>query len=180
MLAGENVALNETVRLMAEIDEVIEAHGGWPGASQSGSEAEAASERTATVIPFRPRAIEPAPEDRYVTCVPLVPLKAAAGGFGDPQHILATHAGDLAWKHGLRGYDTAQLAAALAWREATEDAEDEVVFACFDNHLRRAARLKGSKHGPTEQPGRRRPRKSRMTRLALRDELRPDNHRCTT
>ena len=81
------VALNETVRLMAEIDEVIEAHGGWPGAFQSGSEAEAASERTATVIPFRPRTVEPAPEDRYVTCVPLVPLKAAAGGFGDPQHI---------------------------------------------------------------------------------------------
>jgi predicted helicase len=26
------VALNETIRLMAEIDEVIEAHGGWPGA----------------------------------------------------------------------------------------------------------------------------------------------------
>ena len=81
------VALNETVRLMAEIDEVIEAHGGWPGAFQSGSEAEVASERTAMVIPFRPRAVEPAPEDRYVTCVPLVPLKAAAGGFGDPQHI---------------------------------------------------------------------------------------------
>jgi hypothetical protein len=26
------VALNETIRLMAEIDQVIEAHGGWPGA----------------------------------------------------------------------------------------------------------------------------------------------------
>ena len=56
---------------------------------------------------------------------------------------LAAHAGDLAWKHGLRGYDAAQLAAALAWREATEDAEDEIVFACFDNHLRRAATAEG-------------------------------------
>jgi len=28
-------ALNETIRLMKEIDEVIEAHGGWPGAFQS-------------------------------------------------------------------------------------------------------------------------------------------------
>jgi len=28
------VALNETIRLMAEIDEVIERHGGWPGAFQ--------------------------------------------------------------------------------------------------------------------------------------------------
>ena len=26
------VALNETIRLMQEIDEVIEQHGGWPGA----------------------------------------------------------------------------------------------------------------------------------------------------
>ena len=29
----------------------------------------------------------PDPKERYVTCVPLVPLKAAAGAFGDPQHI---------------------------------------------------------------------------------------------
>jgi len=26
------IALNETIRLMGEIDEVIEVHGGWPGA----------------------------------------------------------------------------------------------------------------------------------------------------
>ena len=36
------VALNETIRIMAEIDEVIEAHGGWPDAFQTGSEADAA------------------------------------------------------------------------------------------------------------------------------------------
>jgi len=30
------VALNETIRLMEEIDEVIEEHGGWPGAFQTG------------------------------------------------------------------------------------------------------------------------------------------------
>lgn len=29
------VALNETIRLMAEIDRVIETHGGWPGAFQA-------------------------------------------------------------------------------------------------------------------------------------------------
>ena len=79
------VALNETIRLMAEIDEVIEAHGGWPSAFQTGPEA--ASEGSANVVPFRPRTVEPAPEDRYVTCVPLVPLKAAAGAFSDQQHI---------------------------------------------------------------------------------------------
>ena len=81
------VALSETIRIMAEIDEVIEAHGGWPDAFQTESEANTASEGTAKVLPFRPRTIEPAPEDRYVTCVPLVPLRAAAGGFSDPQHI---------------------------------------------------------------------------------------------
>ena len=77
------VALAETIRLMKEIDEVIEQHGGWPGAFQTG-EPKAA---TAEVVPFRPRTVEPKPEERYVTCVPLVPLKAAAGAFGDPQHV---------------------------------------------------------------------------------------------
>ncbi len=81
------VALNETIRVMAEIDEVIEAHGGWPAAFHTASEADAVSEWTAKVVAFRPRTVEPAPEDRYVTCVPLVALRAAAGDFGDPQHI---------------------------------------------------------------------------------------------
>src|SRR5215470_8928162 len=31
--------------------------------------------------------VQPSPEDLYVTCVPLVPLKAAAGAFSDPQHV---------------------------------------------------------------------------------------------
>jgi len=33
------VALNETIRLMAEIDKVIDAHGGWPDAFITDSEA---------------------------------------------------------------------------------------------------------------------------------------------
>lgn len=32
------VTLNETIRLMKEIDEVIEEHGGWPGAFANGQE----------------------------------------------------------------------------------------------------------------------------------------------
>lgn len=32
------VALKETIRLMSEIDEVIEKYGGWPGAFVSGTE----------------------------------------------------------------------------------------------------------------------------------------------
>jgi len=30
---------------------------------------------------------DPALSERYVTCLPLIPLRAAAGAFGDPQHI---------------------------------------------------------------------------------------------
>lgn len=33
------------------------------------------------------RIVEPAPEERYVNCLPLIPLKAAAGLFSDPQLI---------------------------------------------------------------------------------------------
>ena len=81
------VALGETIRIMGAIDEVIEAHGGWPVAFQTGSEVGTASGGATMVIPFRPRTVEPAPEERYVTCVPLVPLRAAAGAFSDPQYI---------------------------------------------------------------------------------------------
>ena len=42
---------------------------------------------TARALPPRLGIVEPKPAERYVTCVPLVPLKAAAGAFGDPQHI---------------------------------------------------------------------------------------------
>ena len=33
------------------------------------------------------RIVQPHPAERYVTCVPLVPLQAAAGAFGDSQHV---------------------------------------------------------------------------------------------
>ncbi len=33
--------------------------------------------------------VRPAPEERYAACVPLVPLAAAAGGFGDPRPVAA-------------------------------------------------------------------------------------------
>ena len=35
------------------------------------------------------RLVRPKPEERYANCVPLVPLKAAAGAFGDPQTVPA-------------------------------------------------------------------------------------------
>ncbi|MGH7306658.1 MAG: S24 family peptidase, partial [Candidatus Rokuibacteriota bacterium] len=42
---------------------------------------------TYRALPARLRVVEPTPKERYVTCVPLVPLKAAAGAFGDAQHV---------------------------------------------------------------------------------------------
>ena len=36
-------------------------------------------------VPFT--VVEPTSENKYVTCVPLVPLDAAAGAFGDPQYV---------------------------------------------------------------------------------------------
>ena len=41
----------------------------------------------ATTLPSMLRIVQPRAEDRYVTCVPLIPLKAAAGAFGDPQRV---------------------------------------------------------------------------------------------
>ena len=94
------VALSETIRIRREIDEVIEAHGGWPAAFQAGQEkvvpftltpppvqGQLFDQRPGDPVPSRPRIVEPQPEERYVTRVPLVPLKAAAGAFGDPQHV---------------------------------------------------------------------------------------------
>jgi hypothetical protein len=69
--------------------------------------AEAARER------FALRLIRPRPEERYVNCVPLVPLKAAAGAFGEPQSF---QEGDWDWvaietHHRLRvGMFVAQVA----------------------------------------------------------------------
>ena len=89
------VALNETIRIMAEIDEVIEGHGGWPAAFEPQTAAGTGTEEAAKVLPFRPQTIEPAPEDHYVTCVPLVPLEAAAGAFSGQQ--LVADDGETEW-----------------------------------------------------------------------------------
>ena len=43
----------------------------------------------APVRPFRPVVVPPDPRTRYVTTAPLVPLKAAAGAFGDPRRFPA-------------------------------------------------------------------------------------------
>jgi len=51
-------------------------------------DARGGGEHTGTnALPPRLRIVKPKPDERYVTCVPLVPLKVAAGAFNDPQHI---------------------------------------------------------------------------------------------
>lgn len=40
-----------------------------------------------SALPSILRVVEPQTSERYVTCVPLLPLKAAAGGFGHLQHL---------------------------------------------------------------------------------------------
>ena len=77
-------ALTETVHLMAEIDAIIDKHGGWPAAFQS------AEPEAPRIVPFRPPTVEPSIEQRYDDCVPLVSMEAAAGGFGDPQDMMNT------------------------------------------------------------------------------------------
>ena len=49
----------------------------------------AARLRASSEQPYEPALtrVRPEPDDRYRTCVPLVPLEAAAGAFGDPQHL---------------------------------------------------------------------------------------------
>jgi predicted nucleic acid-binding protein len=59
---------------------------------------------------------------------------------GEP---LVRRAGVLAERHGLRGYDAVHLAAALEVARAGAD----VVVACFDERLRRAAR-RAKLHAP--------------------------------
>lgn len=79
------VVLTETIRIMKEIDEVIEQHGGWPGAFVTG---DANKDTTSNVGNFEPHIVRPKRDEQYKNCVPLVPLKAAAGHFGDAQHLV--------------------------------------------------------------------------------------------
>jgi len=51
------------------------------------------------------------------------------------------HAADLAFEHGLSGFDAVQLAAALTAREHA--GRETLAFASFDLVLKRAARAEG-------------------------------------
>ena len=53
---------------------------------------------------------------------------------------IVEHAAAIAQQHGLRAYDAIHLASALAWEDVTGD---EVVFACYDENLAKAAGQEG-------------------------------------
>jgi len=109
--------------------------------------------------PFRPRVVVPDAESRYVTCVPLVPLKAAAGAFGDPQHV---DDDDFEWveirsaRRLRRGMFVAQVVGT-----SMEPAIPDGSFCLF------AAPVEGSRHGKT-------------VLVQLRDQVDPETgHRYT-
>ena len=56
-------------------------------------------------------------------------------------------ASEIAWKYGLRGYDSLHLAAALLWQEALDS---KVTFAAFDRDLLQAGRKAGLVLWPAE------------------------------
>jgi predicted nucleic acid-binding protein len=56
---------------------------------------------------------------------------------------------DLAWRHGLRGYDSVQLAAASLWQEAMDA---PVVMVTFDVHLWNTAARVGLEQSPQNLP----------------------------
>ena len=53
---------------------------------------------------------------------------------------IVERAASIAWRHGLRAYDSVHLASALAWKDVTGD---QVIFACYDGNLLKAARQEG-------------------------------------
>lgn len=63
--------------------------------------------------------------------------------------FLIDRAGDLAWAHGLRGYDAVQLAASDIWRESLDV---PVSFATFDLKLWKAAAAIGLVPFPQDLP----------------------------
>ena len=52
-----------------------------------GEESEKAAAKSGEGTSLRMRIVQPRPQEKYVTCVPLVPLRVAAGTFSDPQTV---------------------------------------------------------------------------------------------
>jgi hypothetical protein len=85
-------AIQETLKIRRLVDEAIERQGGWPGAFQMGSASVTVAE---TRVPRLHIVADPSEEERNRTCVPLVPLQAAATNLDqEPQFIVD---GDWEW-----------------------------------------------------------------------------------
>lgn len=54
--------------------------------------------------------------------------------------VIVEQAAAFCWRYGLRAYDAIHLASALTWKDV---AGDEVIFACFDHALIKAAQKEG-------------------------------------
>ena len=63
--------------------------------------------------------------------------------------MVVAQAGNLAWDHGLRGYDAVQLASASAWQGALGE---RVTLATFDKHLWATAESVGLEPYPADLP----------------------------
>lgn len=63
--------------------------------------------------------------------------------------VLISRAATLAWKHGLRGYDSVHLAAALFWQDMLGDT---VTLASYDRQLWEAAKVTGLVAWPESLP----------------------------
>jgi uncharacterized protein len=63
--------------------------------------------------------------------------------------VLIARAATLAWEHGLRGYDSVHLAAALFWQDMLGD---PVTLATYDRQLREAAKVTGLVAWPESLP----------------------------
>ncbi len=77
-------------RLRREFDADLEITGGQTVELQlvePSSAAATASDKSHGALPPNLRLVEPLPEQRYTTCVPLAPLKAAAGAFSGNQQV---------------------------------------------------------------------------------------------
>ena len=95
----------------------------------------------AGTLPPSLRIVQPQPEQRHVTCVPLVPLKVAAGAFSDPQHLADD---DFSWaavqtgRRLRRGMFVAQVVG-----KSMEPAIPDGAYCLF------AAPVEGSRQGKT-------------------------------
>jgi SOS-response transcriptional repressor LexA/maleate cis-trans isomerase len=100
-----------------------------------------ADESGTTRVRELPRRVRPRPEERYATCVPLVPLRFAAGGFSDAQQA---DPDDWEWvEMDTRRCLTEDMFVAQVKGKSMEPAIPDGAYCLFTHHV------PGSRHGRT-------------------------------